>query len=591
LAVTLIKSKKSAYRGPDPYIVKDQLASIQNLLKVWGSEAFMRYFFWILRKQEKPDPSNVTKVQHGWNKRLVPFSLNRIQQDINNRLTERNICLKARQVGYTTYFILRRLCLPAISVPGSGCLLISQNSSSVSKHFDIVKRTMRYVGCQDPYDPAANQVHDDLMKHLLHMAYSNRREIIFDALDSRIMTESAEVEEAGQGVTLHNVVASEVARWATSSEQRKGARVSKPEEVLANMKEAIVMGGTLDLESTANGMGGYFYEECMRAREAGKSEFNYFFHEWWWHDEYRSKVALLLDECDEREKYLYDKFHLDLFQLGFRRSKVLSLRHNFEEKYPEDDITCFLLSGSAFFDRDIIAARYREVLNEPPIAQLRNGEAKIYIKRKKNRRYLIGADPATGRQVNSQDTDYCAAVVIDIETGEEVASYRARTTPEDFAYDLDELGRTYNNALIAVERTGDGGTTILTLQTQCQYTNIYKHREWFKRNREKQVIEVDGFPTSPKTRPIALNKLAWFIREFPERLHDQTFLEEVLRFVRDAKGKPAGEIGSHDDTISARWVAYYCREVVLGYLDPLSSKKQKYGEFDEDADESESEAA
>jgi hypothetical protein len=544
----------------------------------------MRYFFWILRKQEKPDASTKVKVSHGWNKRLVPFSLNKIQRDINDRLQERNICLKARQVGYTTYFILRRLCLPAITEPGVGCLLISQNSASVAKHFDIVKRTVRYMGCQDPYDPKANKVHDELMQHLLHTTYSNRREIIFDQLDSRIMTESAEVEEAGQGVTLHHVVASEVARWATSQQSRSGARSSKPEEVLANVKEAIVLGGTLDEESTADGMGGYFYEECMRARD-GRSEFNYFFHEWWWHEEYRSKIAAALDSLDEREQELHEKMGLDLYQIGFRRIKQKSLRHNFEEKYPEDDITCFLLSGNAFFDRDIIAARYKEVRLEPPIAELRNGEGKIYIKRKKGRRYLIGADPATGRQVNSADTDFCAAVVIDIESGEECASYRARCSPEDFAYDLEELGRTYNNALICVERTGDGGTCILTLQTQCQYTNIYKHKEWFKRNREKQVVEVDGFPTSPKTRPIALNKLAWFVREYPELLHDQTFLEEAMRFVRDEKGKPAAAVGSHDDTVSARWCAYYCREVVLGYLDPMSSKKQKYGEIEEDLGE------
>lgn len=590
MPVTVIKSVKSAYHGPDPYIVQDDLQGLQTLLRVWGSEAFMRYFFWVLRKQERPDPSNLTKVKQGWNKRLVPFSLNRIQQDINDRLAERNICLKARQVGYTTFFILRRLCLPAFTEPGVGCLLISQNSASVSKHFDIVKRTLRYFACEDPYNPSANDVHNRLMKHLLHTAYSNRRELIFDQLDSRVMTESAEVEEAGQGVTLHHVVASEVARWATTQEAKQGAKVSKPEEVLANVKEAIVLGGTLDLESTANGMGGYFYEECMRARE-NLSEFNYFFHEWWWHDEYRAKVAIDPETFDAREQELYDKFKLDAYQLGFRRAKVLSLRHNFAEKYPEDDITCFLLSGNAFFEREVVAARYREVLHEPPIATLRNGEGRIFIRRKKGRRYLIGADPATGRQVNSQDTDFCAAVVIDIDTGEEVAAYRARTTPEDFAYDLEELARTYNNALIAVERTGDGGSVILTLNTQCQYTNIYKHREWFKRNREKMVIEVEGFPTSPKTRPIALNKLAWFIREFPERIHDQTFLEEALRFVRDAKGKPAAEIGSHDDTVSARWIAYYVREVVLGYLDPLSSKKQKYGEIEEDQGDEEAQAA
>ena len=51
--------------------------------------------------------------------------------------------------------------------------------------------------------------------------------------------------------TYTHVVASEVARWEHN-----------PEATLANLKESIPAGGTLDIESTANGWGGYFFEEC-----------------------------------------------------------------------------------------------------------------------------------------------------------------------------------------------------------------------------------------------------------------------------------------------------------------------------------------
>lgn len=113
-------------------------------------------------------------------------------------------------------------------------------------------------------------LHLSLRKNLLHVAYSNRRELIFDQLDSRVRCASAEVEEVGQGITLNHLAATELSRWEHN-----------PEETMANVKEAIAMDGTLDIECTPNGLGGYFYEEWNRANNLvpGKPrEFKPHFH-------------------------------------------------------------------------------------------------------------------------------------------------------------------------------------------------------------------------------------------------------------------------------------------------------------------------
>ena len=47
------------------------------------------------------------------------------------------------------------------------------------------------------------------------------------------------------------------------------------------------------------------------------------------------------------------------------------------------------------------------------------------------------------------------------------------------------MGRYFNNALIGVERTGDGGTTMLALAGECRYGNIYKHMEWWEKRSVK----------------------------------------------------------------------------------------------------------
>lgn len=265
--------------------------------------------------------------------------------------------------------------------------------------------------------------------------------------------------------------------------------------------------------------------------------------------------------------------------IAWRRQTKLEQRGNFDEKYPEDPITAFLTTGLAYFDKEILVARKRELMgywhNASPWKTYGNGEAKIFFQRVPGRRYVIGADVATGRTVSSSDTDYCAAVVLDLETGEEHAAYRARVTPYDFALDLDDLGRYFNTASIAVERTGDGGTTILALQGECQYGNVFKFKEWAKRNRQK-LIELEGFPTTGKTRPIALNFVSQFILDYPQLIWDEEFINEALVFVRDERGIPAAAAGAHDDRVSARWLAHAARRYLMGWWLPTEAKSERY---------------
>jgi hypothetical protein len=268
----------------------------------------------------------------------------------------------------------------------------------------------------------------------------------------------------------------------------------------------------------------------------------------------------------------------DLERIAWRRKTKKELRGDFDEKFPEDAITAFLLAGNQYFDSQILRLRKLELATFEPFKRLLNGDGAIFHQRVPGRRYLIGADVATGRVVSSEDTDNCALVVLDLETGEEMAAAAAHVTPQDFAYDIADLGRYYNNAVVAVERTGDGGTTILTLKGECRYGAIYCHKDWWKR--ERKIVEVEGFPTTIKTRPIALNFVNRFIMDHPELIWDEKFIDEALVFVRDEKGKPAAADGAHDDRVSARWVAHYVRLVLLGYYNPLGAKSEGYTSAD-----------
>lgn len=274
---------------PDPILAKDQLQALQSQLKAWGAEHFCATMFWILTKV----PNKYTGAEES---RLAPFRWNRIQKHFYSRLARNNRMLKARQAGYTTFFLLVRLLLNIITEGGKAGLLVSQNHKYAQEHFMIARRAYRLIGAQDPMDDSKNLLSNSLKANLLHTTYSNRKELVFDMLDSKLLIESAEVEEAAQGITLHHAVGSEVPRWP-----------GNPEETVSNIKAAIAPGGTWDEEGTANGAGGYFHEQYLKSMDdEAKADARAHFHSWFWNDtEYR--INLSETEKDELEKDLTDE--------------------------------------------------------------------------------------------------------------------------------------------------------------------------------------------------------------------------------------------------------------------------------------------
>jgi len=524
--------------------------------------------------------------------RLIPFRLSSIQEDLQNTAAPRNITVKPRQIGSTTWHIICRLFLASILEPGTSGLLISQTKGYGAQHFRIFLRALKNFGRTPAFigqvgSKLMNQFADDLQHHLLHTQYSARHEILFDFLDSKVLVDTAENPDAGTGLTINHLVATEVAYWKRD-----------PETLLAQAKEAIPSTGTMDLESTPNGMGGYFFEEWQRAQEP-LAEFRSHFYPWWQQKEYQAEHLreekyqagnIVVDFEDkpvtDAELKMAKEFAWTMKQIAWKRGKVISLRKRFEEKYPENSSTCFLTTGDLYFDKDTLRDIKMRIMKEKPIETFHEGTLKIYKRRIPGRRYIIGADCAEGRLISTDNPDRNAAVVLEMETGEECAAYSSVLPPEDFAQDLVDLAEMYNRAQIAPERNGPGQTVILAITRQLLYGNIYMHKEWHKE--KKTVIPIAGFPTTPRTRPIACNRLGAMLREAPEFWHDEEAINECLTFVWMATNKtqfggkrtPQGAQGCKDDRVAARWVAAYCRLVGLGYLDPIEVPSERYGDYE-----------
>jgi hypothetical protein len=546
---------------PDRSLCRDQLQALQSMLKAWGVPIFVSAMFWILQKQDDLQSVNAQPT------RLVPFVLNPIQRHLYDNLALNNLLLKARQIGGTTFFLLVRGLLNTITNEGTNSMLISQKADAAQTHFLMANRAYRMFGVKDPHDPTANDVNRSFIENLLHTKFNNKRELYFDMLESRLTVESAEVEEAGQGPTIHHLIGSEYSRWP-----------GDPAATLANARGALAKGGTVDLECTANGAVGSFYEKYSLAMNSPDlSDARAHFYPWYWADDYRLDLTSLQSQelkadLQEDERKAIEAFHLDLHQVAWRRQAKKEFPGvEFDEKYPESWITAFVVSGKSYFDRDILVARRMELVNFKPFKSFHEGQAKFFFQRIPGRRYVIGADTASGQSISENETDNCAAVVLDLDTGEEVAAYCSKVRPEEFAYDLADLGRYYNDAPIMVERNQDGGTVILVLSGECRYSGVMKSKEWLKR--ERKIVEFDGFQTNVRTRPIALNFLNRSVKDTPNLLWDIDFISEALVFVRNKTGKPEATSGAHDDRVMCRAIAHAARAMLLNYYPLEGSEK------------------
>jgi hypothetical protein len=75
-------------------------------------------------------------------------------------------------------------------------------------------------------------------------------------------------------------------------------------------------------------------------------------------------------------------------------------------------------------------------------------------------RYVVGADPAEGNPTS----DPSALEVLDVTSGEEVATLAGRFEPATFAAHVDAVGRYYNGAPVMVERNNHGHAVLLWLR-------------------------------------------------------------------------------------------------------------------------------
>ena len=449
---------------------------------------------------------------------LKYLQMNRTQQEYSRKCSKRNIVLKARQVGITTY-IAARFFLQTITQPGTLTVQVAHSDESAQAIFNIVHRFWE------------NLPNKRVRRGALVKSRSNIRQIVFPRLDSEYRVETAD-DNAGRGMTIHNLHCSEVSRWP-----RDGG------ETLASLRAAVVPDGEIVLESTANGAGGIFYEEWQKAEETGYTQH---FFPWWYDPSYKEDVKAV-QVFTEEEKELVTRHGLSAEQIAWRRKRWQMLRGLAGQEYAEDAVSCFLASGECVFDMEAIEKAAAQA--GPPMESKENGRLLRWLppNHGKQWQYIIGVDTAGG----GSDGDYACAQVIERTMGLQCAELHGHFPPFELARRLVELGRTYENALVAVERNNHGYGVLAHLK-DLGYENIF------------QQGGQDGWLTSVVTRPAMIEHLAAVLMAEPGLFHSPRLLGELKTFVRHADGHGAATEGAHDDCVMAMAIAHGVRREDAG---------------------------
>jgi hypothetical protein len=441
------------------------------------------------------------------------LKLNRAQREYSQTCSKRNIVLKARQVGITTY-IAARFFIETITRPGTLTVQVAHNDESAQAIFNIVHRFWEKL-------PNSRVQRGALVK-----SRSNVRQIVFPRLDSEYRVETAD-DNAGRGMTIHNLHCSEVSRWP------RGA-----EDTLASLRAAVVPDGEIALESTPSGAAGLFYEEWNKAEEQGYTRH---FYPWWYEPSYKEDVSKKpVGELTDEEMELVAHHGLTHEQIAWRRTRLRIMKKQAAQEYAEDPVSCFLASGECVFDLESIEKAAAQA--GPATESQDNGRCLIWLPPQERKQYIIGVDSAGG----GTDGDYACAQVIDRASALQCAELHGHFPPLELARRLAKLGRRFGNALIAVERNNHGYGVLAHLK-DLEYENLFTQGG------------QDGWLTSVVSRPTMIENLAAMLIEEPRLFHSERLLAEMKTFVRYPDGHAEAAEGAHDDCVMAMAIAMAVR--------------------------------
>lgn len=485
---------------------------------------------------------------------LVTFNPNPVQQDfIKNRHT-RNIILKSRRLGFTTYSAIDMMDNTLFNKNWNS-LFLSYDDASSKKVFDeIIKLAWEHFPLKDSWK----------------VDESNANTLKWDFGDKTYS--SIEVKSSGRGGRYNHIHISEFGKICAKYPL-------KADEIIKGAIPALTPFSFLTIESTAEGETSYFHDmfwdawdnQSKNFNELKPHEYKAHFYNWQW-DTYKISLVTQPDaqipkefkdyQLKHNEKALrYPNLYQPItdIQLTYWFYKWIALGkkwNNLFQEFPTTPEEAFVSSGSKLFDSLALEKQLSYTLE--PIRVQNNW--RFYEEPKSNHQYIVAADPAEG-----VGGDHSAIVIMDFTPikPKVVATFADNLIPPDLlAYEVATQAKFYNYALAMVERNNTGFATLTQLKQIYDPRYIYKEEKEDKE--DTQQTDRLGWHTNMVTKPKMFYELSTAINENMIELVSKTLIHEARIYDRNELQKTSTDPDTthHFDLLTALAICFQGRNFI-----------------------------
>lgn len=436
---------------------------------------------------------------------VVQFKLRPAQRQLLREMHLKNIILKARQLGFTTFI----------------CIFLLD--------YALFNRT-KQIGIIGP-----TQSDTSVIFRKIKVAWDNFPQPIKDFLKLSTVGDSKIEYEFSNGSIMRIATSLRSGTYQAVLITEFGkicARFPDKAVEIVNGTFPAAAKGLVFIESTAEGEDGPYYEMVQDAIEAKKKrqvlttkEYKFFFFPWYDNPsnvvigdvllplditQYLDKIELSIGKklTKEQRNWYYLELRIQKFKM--------------KQEHPSTPDEAFLTSGNKLFDGPMIDSHREQFVREPIAIE---GDFIIYKKYVKGHLYGLGADVSQGVKRDSS-----TIAVIDFTTGELVMTYRSNTIdPVTFAHDIKRAAIMYGGCIAAPEANSVGQTTCVTLNSI--YPNVYTQQR-------EGLLEVTstnklGWLTTTLTKPKMMYELSEAIADEDLRIYDESVLLEAKRMNKE----------------------------------------------------------
>lgn len=433
------------------------------------------------------------------NKKEVPFILNKAQLHFLENLTERNVILKARKMGFSSV-LLAVACIKFLFGENERCVSMSFDSEASKKQLERAKHFIKS--------------YERINKTQVPFKYNSKSELVWEGKRDdgtsyinalRIGTAKSTGFGRGDDITFLHLTEVSMAEHL--------------DQLLAGVGEAVVHDTIITLETTANGYNEFktFWDEAS----AGARNYKTLFYDPTWE-----------------------------YDTEFLKRKEQELGKLYKQEFPMTPEEAFIASGDLYFDRTALS----ELLPMTKEAPTKNG-FREYREFDKDEFILCFADTAAG------GGDFCAAHFLSRNKLDIPLVYHSKTIATDMTPKLHErLEEIYDitgiRPVVAYERNNGGFFEMDRLSTLNRNQKYVVYRQKLNQGTKYKQSQGPklGWDTNSATRPIMLQMVKDAVDNKIIRIYDRPTINEMFSFIEvqtSSQWRAQAEKSAHDDLVMA----------------------------------------